>query len=93
MKVVKKMIKNKIIAAISLVVSASVLIPIPTKANSRVIVVQPKQSQPTQTTNRSTSSYNSTTSSNSSRFYQYCVNYSVPIGSSVKQCTYPSRAR
>ena len=77
--------------AASLVVSVSILAPIKTFASPRAVITQQRQSPPTQASSRSASSYSSITTRDDSRLY--CVNYSVPISSNVKQCTYPSRGR
>ncbi len=86
----KRLIKS---VAASLVVSASILAPIKTFAVTRTVVViqQPRQSPPTQTSNNSVRGYSSITTRDDSRLY--CVNHSVPISSTVKQCTYPSTGR
>ena len=77
--------------AASLVVSVSILAPIKTFASPRTGVIQTRQSPPVRASNRSVGSPGSITTRDDSRLY--CVNYSVPISSNVKQCTYPSRGR
>lgn len=89
----KNSMKNKIVAASSLVVSASILIPIPTFANSSTTIVRIRQSPPTQTSQSSSSSYRSITTMPLNTTYQNCISHNVPVGSPVKQCTHPSTAR